>query len=161
MTPEAILIKELYDALNWIVFHLDYRPSWRGRVDLVTECERHSLRRMLEYSATDLVKPRGDTTVLATGFEVALIGRLPRDPISNEVESCIYAMRAQIEKQAARIKELEATDRSDIAGAAHEHPERDEFCGRMILTPSKRASKLFDAISGSTASKRALRRQRS
>ena len=131
MTPEAILIKELYDALNWIVFHLDYRPSWRGRVDLVTECERHSLRRM------------------------------PRDPISSEVESCIYAMRAQIEEQAARIKELEATDRSDIARAAHEHLERDEFCGRMILTPSKRASKLFVAISGSTASKRALRRQRS
>ena len=159
MTPKAILIKELYDALNWIVFHIDYRPSLRGRVDLVTECERHSLRRMLEDSPTDLVKPRGDTTVLATGFEVALIGHLPRDPVSSEVESWIYAMRAQIEEQAARIKELEATDRSDVARAAHEHMERGEFFGRMILTPSKRASKLFDAISGSTASKRVPHRQ--
>ena len=110
MTHEELRIKELHDALNWIVFHLDHRPSLRHRLDLVTECERNSLHRVLEQPATECVKSQGEL-LLATGVEVALIGRLPRDPVSSEVESYIYAMRAEIERLGARVKELEAAER--------------------------------------------------
>lgn len=107
MTPEEIRIQELYDALNWIVTHLDHRPGLRQAVNLVTTCERDSLRRVRDHASTEIVKPQG-ADFLATGFEVALIGRLPNDRVSEEVESYIYAVRTQIEEQAARIKELEA-----------------------------------------------------
>lgn len=116
MTPEEIRIKELQDALGWIVFHLEYRPSLARKFNLVTECERNSLARVLNSPATEIVKSRGED-VLATGFEVALIGRLPQDQVSSEVESYLYAMRAEVEAQAKRIKELEATDAGKLPAA--------------------------------------------
>ncbi len=88
------------------------------RFDLVTECERDSLTRVLTFPATEIVKSRGDD-VLATGFEVALIGRLPRDQVSSEVESYVYAIRAEAEAQAKRIKELEATDAGKLLEAVN------------------------------------------
>jgi hypothetical protein len=96
MTPEQIRIKELEEALGWIAFHLQFRPGLATRLDLVTECERNSLSRVLNAPATEIVKARGGD-ILATGFEVALIGRLPVDQVSSEVEAYIYAMRGEIE----------------------------------------------------------------
>jgi hypothetical protein len=129
MTPEeTIRMKELYDALDWIVTHLDHRPGLREASNLVTRCERDSLRRVRDAASTDLAKPRG-YDVLATGYEVALIGRLPVDRVSSEVESYIYAMRAEIETQAAELKGIhEALSACGIAGINDEfHGPADAF----------------------------------